>query len=178
MINPRNECLPGKGEEEGYSWMFCLNECFCVCWGSWTWWNLWEKLHGICTHIRICSILHNSPTVRASKSLCMVPWSFTMPDSWMHFTNSSSCMYFFGSWKRFTAPSSCPLSWRARSRSWSLLRRLMSRFSSGRLSACGEILSFTTTVLINMVIMASFAGWYWMSWPVTVQPLEVTQLET
>lgn len=73
----------------------------------------------------------------------MVPWSFTIPDSWTHFTNSSSCMYFFGSWKRFTAPSSCPLLWRARSRSWSLLTRLISRLSSGRLSACGGIVTIT-----------------------------------
>lgn len=92
--------------------------------------------------------LNGSPTVRASNSLCMVPWSFTMPHSWMHFTKSSSCMYVFGSWKRFTAHSSCPFPKRHCSRSWSLFTRMMSRFSSGRLSACGEFIKTTSTRLI------------------------------
>lgn len=62
-----------------------------------------------------------------------------MPDSWTHFTNSSSCMYFVGSWNLFMAPSSCPFPRPARSRSWSLLTRLISRLSSAFLSACREI---------------------------------------
>lgn len=86
--------------------------------------------------------------MRASNRRRMVPWSLTMPDSWMHLTNSSCCMYFLGSWKRLTAPSSGPWSWRARSRSWSLLTRLIRRFSSGLRSAWEQIEGMSTRVTL------------------------------
>lgn len=142
IINPRQEinvCLEnGQGEGQG---MVC--EWVCVYAEA----VESRRVTYTCTCGTFTAPL---PTVRASKSRSMVPWSFTMPDSWMHFTNSSCCMYFFGSWKRFTVPSSCPLPWRARSRSWSLLTRLIRCLSSGLLSAWGDILWIVIAVLVTL----------------------------
>lgn len=139
MFNPKNKYLLGKREEEGqghrkYPVSVCMRALpILTCFSE----KVQSSLPVLC--IKSCRINKYLPTVRASKSLWIVPWSLTMPDSWTHFTNSSSCMYFVGSWNLFMAPSSCPFPRPAYSRSWSLLTRLISRLSSAFLSACREI---------------------------------------